>query len=626
MTPTRNLSVLGLGLGIVTVLAAAPAFAAGRAAILDVDARDVPKNLLHAHETLPAAPGPLVLSYAKWIPGEHGPTGPLENVAGLKISAGGKVLAWKRDAEDMYAVLVEVPKGADTVTVDLDFLEPAETKGFSSGASTTAELALVSWNHVLLYPKGTKSDDWNVTASIALPKGWKYGTALPVAKDGGDKIAFQMVSLTTLVDSPVLAGAHTRVLPLADKPPVRIFIAADSDDDLDAPPPTQVALAKLVAEARALFRAEHYRGYTFLLTLSDHVASFGLEHHESSDDRVAERSLVDDDHRRLFAGLLPHEYVHSWNGKHRRPAELGIGGYDTPMHGELLWVYEGLTEYLGNVLTARSGLRTAEEARDELALTAAEMETHRGRSWRPLADTAVAAQILYASPVEGSSFRRGVDFYAEGDLIWLEADAIIRQKTGGKASLDDFCRRFHGGQSGPPSVSPYSLEDVVAGLNAVAPNDWNAFFQSRVYATSDKAPLGGIEAAGWTLTYGDKPTKVIASYETAREHIDLRFSIGIAVDKDGVIRDVIPGSPAAVAGVTPGMKLVAVNRWHWNKDRLHDAVRDTKKQRPLELLLEGGEVMKSVTLKYDGGERYPRLERVASKPDLLTGILTGLSQ
>src|SRR5215470_4324385 len=376
-------------LALLLLVWAPSAFAAGRPVSLDVDARDAPRSLLHAHEVLPAAAGPLVLAYPKWIPGEHGPTGPIVNLTGLRISSGGKQLPWHRDAEDMYSVQVEVPAGADSVTVDLDFLEPGELGGFSSGASTTSQLALVSWNHVLVYPKGTRSDDVQVTASLTLPKGWKYGTALPVAKESAEKIAFQTVPLTTLVDSPVLAGAHTRVFQLADKPSVRIFAAADSDDALDAPPPLQAAFAKLAAEARALFRAEHYRSYTFLYTLSDHVASFGLEHHESSDDRVAERSMIDEDGRRLTAGLLSHEYAHSWNGKYRRPAELGIDSYDTPMHGELLWVYEGLTEYLGNILSARSGLRTPEEYRDVLALTAAEMESHKGRSWRPLADTAV---------------------------------------------------------------------------------------------------------------------------------------------------------------------------------------------------------------------------------------------
>ena len=609
------------------LLAAPAAFAAGRATTLDVDVRDAPRRILHAHMVIPVAAGPVVLAYPKWIPGEHGPTGPIVNVAGLKLAAAGKPLPWRRDAEDMYALHADVPAGADTITADLDFIEPLELSGFSAAASSTAELTMVSWNEVILYPKGQKSDDLAVTPSLRLPPGWKYGTSLVVAKEGGGQIAFQTVSLTTLVDSPVLAGAHTKVFPLADKPSVRLFVAADSDDALEAPPPLQAAVVKLAAEARALFRAEHYRDYTFLLTLSDHVASFGLEHHQSSDDRLPERSLIDENHRRVSAGLLSHEYTHSWNGKYRRPADLGIGSFDVPMHGELLWVYEGLTQYLGQILSARSGLRSPEEYRDSLALAAADMESHRGRTWRPLVDTAIAAQVLYGADTQGSAWRRGVDYYDEGDLIWLEADTIIRQKSGGKASLDDFCRKFHGGQSGPPAVSPYTLEDVIATLAQIAPYDWKEFFQTRIYAPTEKAPLGGLEASGWSLTYGDKMTKLLESMENVREEVDARFSIGIVVkEKEGEIRDVVPGSPAALAGVAPGMKLVAVNGWKWTKDRLHDAIRDTRKKRPLELLVDNGDAIRTLPITYTGGERYPRLERVASKPDLLTTIITPLSQ
>jgi len=629
------------GACLAVLLATPAAWAASKPATVDVDARDAARGVIHAHLTIPVAAGQVTLAYPKWIPGEHGPTGPIVNVAGLRFTtggAGGKPLAWRRDAEDMFAVHLDVPAGVDSVTADLDFLEPEVQAGFSAGASATAELAMVSWNTVVLYPKGTKSDDYAVTASLKLPAGWKYGTALPVAKEGGGQINFQTVSLTTLVDSPVLAGAHTRVFPLGDKPSVRLFVAADAEADLDAPPAYAAATAKLVAEARALWRTEHYRSYTFLLTLSDHVAHFGLEHHESSDDRVHERTLVDDDARRSHAGLLPHEYTHSWNGKFRRPADLGIGSFDTPMHGELLWVYEGLTTYLGEILSARSGMRSRDDYLASLALTAAEMEAHRGRSWRPLVDTAVAAQMLYGSPSEGRSWRRGVDFYPEGNLIWLEADAIIRQKTGGKASLDDFCRRFHGASGGPvrlggdggpqaPVVSPYTLDDVVATLNEVAPYDWKGFFASRVYATAEKAPLGGIEAAGWTLSYGETMPKLMESYEKVRDELDARFSIGVYLnEKNGVILDVVPGSPAAQAGVAPGMKLVAVNGWKWNKDRLRDSIRDTKRRKSIDLLVESGDEMKSFNLTYSGGLRYPRLERATGKPDLLSGIIAPLSQ
>src|SRR5262249_6283754 len=324
---------------------------------------------------------------------------------------------------------------------------------------------------------------------------------------------FAPVSLTILVDSPVLAGEHTRVFPLLDKPPVRLFVAADSEAALAAKPWLIQAIAKLPAEENALFGAHHYTSYTFLLTLSDHVAAFGLEHHESSDDRTSERFLIDDDHERSQAGLLPHEMAHSWNGKDRRPADLAPGSFEAPMKGELLWVYEGLTQYLGSILTARSGLLSPEDYRDELALVAAEMDAQKGREWRPLVDTAVAAQILYRASADGRSRRRGVDFYPESELIWLEVDALLRDKSGGRASLDDFCRRFHGGESGPPKVVAYARADVIAALNQVVPYDWDGFFDKRVYATAPRAPLGGIDASGWKLVFTDELPAMTASRE-----------------------------------------------------------------------------------------------------------------
>jgi predicted metalloprotease with PDZ domain len=609
------------------LLTFADARAAGRTATLDIDARDASRHMLHGHMSIPVVAGPIVLAYPKWIPGEHGPTGPIVNLAGLRFGAGGKTIPWQRDADDMYLFHLDVPAGADTLVVDFDFIASAETEGFTSGASTTGELAMISWNEVVLYPQSVKPDEWQVSPSVRLPAGWKVGTALAVAKDGGDKIAFQPVSLTTLVDSPVLAGAHTRVFPLADKPVVKLFVAADRDADLEAPPALVAAWIKLAAEARALFKVEHYRSYTFLLTLSDHVASFGLEHHESSDDRLPERSVTDDDFRRNGAGLLSHEYVHSWNGKYRRPIGLNPGSFEKPMRGELLWVYEGLTEYLGNLLAARSGLRPPDEYRDRLALTAAYLEQRKGRSWRPLADTGVAAQILYGSDREGSSWRRGVDFYDEGELIWLEADTIIRQKSGGKANLDDFCRKFHGGPGGQPAVAAYTLEDVIATLDGIAPYDWKGFFQTRVYSTAERAPLGGLEAAGWSLVWVEKPTKVIESIEEAKSQVDVSYSIGIYLDaKESLIRDVVPGSPAAVAGVAPGMKLVAVNGWKWSRSRLREAIRDTAKKKPIELMVDNGDQIRTVKLEYAGGDKYPRLERIQNKLDVLGAITAPLAQ
>ncbi len=580
-----------------------------RPVLLDVDAREAARKILHARLRLPAAPGPLTLVYPKWLPGEHGPTGPIADLAGLVFTAGGKTLPWRRDAVDMFAFHLDVPAGVDTVEVALDYISPIESDGFSSGASATLWLSMVSWNQVLLFPKGAKGDALTYTASLRLPGGWKYGTALPVASETGERVEFTPVSLTTLVDSPVLIGAHLRTFALGTDAPVhRVQAAADSEAALAAGPALVAGWKNLVAET-------DYRSYSFLLTLSDHTAHFGLEHHESSDDRVAERSLVDEDPRRTAAGLLPHEMTHSWNGKYRRPAGLAPGTFEVPMQGELLWVYEGLTEYLGQVLTARSGLLTPEEYRESLALTAAGMDYQRGRKWRPLLDTTIAAQVLYDSREDGGAWRRSVDFYDEGELLWLEADTIIRRETKGARSLDDFCRLFHGGTSGPPQVVPYAFDDVVSALQKTAPYDWRGFWRGRLESPTSGAPLGGVTGAGWSLVYSD-----------AVPQMHVRYSIGLVLDEAGRIAEVIPASPADRAGMSAGAKLVAVNGRRWSSQGLRQAIRETKTgPHPIEMLVENGEFFSTYRLEYDGGERYPRLEPVAGAPDVLSTIIKPLA-
>jgi predicted metalloprotease with PDZ domain len=601
-----------------------PAEAAGPIR-LEVDAREAPRKILHAKLVIPAPPGPLTLLYPKWIPGEHGPTGPIADLAGLKITAGGRAIAWTRDPVEMYAFHCEVPPGASSVEVSLDYLAPAASGGFSSAASATTQLAMISWNQVLLYPRGASSDAILFSPSLRLPAGWSHATALDPESGGagGELLKFATVSLTTLVDSPVLAGAHFRSIPLAADH--RIDIAADGEPALAMDDRTLAACKNLVAETGSLFGARHYRHYDFLLTLSDLVAHFGLEHHESSDDRVAERSLIDEAKRKAnLADLLAHEMVHSWNGKHRRPAGLMPGRFDEPMRGELLWVYEGLTQYLGNILAARAAFVTDEQYREMIAITAAEMEATRGRAWRPLADTAVAAQVLYEARPDWALYRRGTDFYPESNLLWLEADALIRRESGGRRSLDDFCRLFFGGRTGAPSVIPYTADDVFAALNQVQPHDWKRFWTERLQATDTSRPLAGLGTAGWKLSWSDTAGEMMRAREDAGKLTDARFSIGISVNDDGDIPDVVPESPAARAGIGPGMHLVAVNGRRWSHDVLREAIRASSKQ-PVELLLENGDYYRSYKLDYTGGERFPKLERDTARPDLLTRIITPLS-
>jgi predicted metalloprotease with PDZ domain len=601
---------------------------AGQAVKLSVDATDAPRKLFRATETIPARPGPLTLYYPAWLPGEHGPTGPVINLSGLRFTSVGKTLQWRRDPVDMYAFHIEVPQGASSVEVSMEFLAPTFAGGFSSGSSTTAHLALYSWNWLLLYPPVEHSDDLMVDASIRLPAGWKYGTGLDTEREARGVVDFKTASLTKMVDSPVLAGEYFRVVPLAtSQSPVVMDIAADSPAALEASPQFVNSMRKLVAEARALFGAEHYEHYNFLFTLSDRVAHFGLEHHQSNDSRVAERALIDEASGRLALGVLPHEYFHSWNGKYRRPAGLATSDYQKPMQGELLWVYEGLTEYYGNVLSARSGLWTPEQYREELAAVAANLGNRPGRTWRPLIDTTVAAQLLYNAPGEWEAERRSVDFYDEGWLIWLDADTLIRQQTNGQRSLDDFCKRFHGGQSSAPEVRPYTFDDVVTTLNEVAPYDWRAFFNERLWSLSPRAPLGGVERGGWRLTFDETRDQNTQDAEDVRERVEMAYSLGMRLNSAGMIGDVIEGLPAAAAGLSPGMTVVAVDGKAYTPSVLRDAVAAAKARKaPIQLLVNNEGALETFSLDYHGGQRYPHLTRDASKPDLLTQIITPLTK
>ncbi|HEY3974495.1 MAG TPA: M61 family peptidase [Candidatus Sulfotelmatobacter sp.] len=590
---------------------------------ISVDATTAPRKIFHASLKIPASPGDLTLYYPKWIPGEHAPDGPVVDLAGLKFSASGKILKWRRALDDGFTLHVEVPAGTTEISAELDFLSPATFEsGFSAGSSATDKLAIISWNQVLLYPKGWKSDDINYSASLKLPDGWKFGTALPVTGHSGNEIKFATVSLTTLVDSPVITGEFLKVVPLAQDPVTEMDIAADSAAALDAPPEVWDHYRNLVDQAGKLFGAHHYRDYHFLYTLSDHVAHFGLEHHESDDSRVSERSLVDDTARRMSATLLPHEYVHSWNGKFRRPADLATPDYQQAMQDDLLWVYEGLTNYLGEVLTARSGLLTHDQERQDLARTSAALDHLPGREWRNLQDTADAAPQLYFSSNSWYSWRRSTDFYAEGTLDWLWVDVIIRQQTKGAKSIDDFCHLFHGAPSTAPMVKTYTFDDVVKTLNQVVAYDWRGFWTERLTNHGPGAPLGGIEGGGWKVVYDETPSEMSSSAQGMFHFVDAAYSLGLQLNDDGGVADTIEGMPAAKAGIGPGMRLVAVNGRRFSGEVLRDALKAAKNNTaPIELLVENAEYYKTYNIDYHGGEKYPHLVRDESKPDLLSEIL-----
>jgi predicted metalloprotease with PDZ domain len=629
------LAARALGVAAVALLCLAPMRSQNASAPvrISVDLQEAARRIFHVRLVLPAKPGPLTLLYPKWIPGEHAPDGPIEQLVGLKFTAEGKTLPWRRDDLDLYAFHLDVPAGADSIEADYDYLSPIEGDGYSAGPTADPVLAVLEWNIVVLYPAGTSGDALSYEATLRLPRGWKFASALPVARRRGEEIDFSPVSLTTLVDSPVLAGEHFRSVALATdvQPPHHLDIAADNEADLDIGADQVAAYSNLVREAGALFGARHYSHYDFLLSLTNNFSPNGLEHHESSDERAPETTLIDADKRQSYNSLLSHEFTHSWNGKYRRPSGLATTDYEQPMKDDLLWVYEGLTQYIGEMIATRSGLRTPEDYREALAWTAASLDQRPGRNWRPLADTAVAAPFLYnVSSRNWEAWRRGVDFYDEGWLIWLDADILIRRETHGQKSLDDFCLRFYGAPSTPPKVVPYTLDDVVAALNQVLPYDWRGFFHTRVDEIQEHAPTGGITRGGWRLVYNATPNQRVHISENVTRTIEASFSLGLRVSMEGAesgnLADVIPGTPAAEAGLAPGMKLVSVNGTPFSQQALTDAVHGAQgNKKAITVVAQNSGFTRTYEIQYHGGDRYPHLERDPAQADLLGDTLRPLT-
>jgi predicted metalloprotease with PDZ domain len=597
------------------------------AADVQVDAREAPRGIMSAHLTLPVAAGPLTLVYPKWLPGRHSPAGPLTSLGGPIFKANGQTLPWRRDSVDLNAFHLEIPAGVTQLGVDLEIDTAIAPDGVVQGLETprtaTESLLILEWNQLVLYPAATRSDDLSYQASVRLPAGWRYASALDTTAAGADGVRFAPVSLTTLVDSTLIAGRYLRDIPLGGTPAVTLHIAADTKVALNMSADTEAHYRRLVREAAALFGATHYDHYEFLWSLTDQIMPDGLEHHQSSDDRSPLRALLDDPIRRAEANLLPHEYVHSWNGKYRRPAGLATANYQDPMLGDMLWVYEGLTEYLGDVLAARSGLLTDEEFRGELAHDAAAMQSHSAREWRSLQETTVAASLLYyQSRNWAARLRRQEDFYQESALVWLEADALIRRLSKGRKSLDDFCKLFYGAPSTGPQMVAYEFDDVVKALAAVQPYDWAGFWKERLNRLRPEPPFEGLQASGWRLAFTANPTVMHLAHEADDKDLDLRYSLGFYVDDDqATIGDVIPRSAADAAGASPGSHIVALNGYKWSKELLQDTLSaPPDPQGKLTLLVQKDDTFKTLELLYPGGARYPDLARVPGTPDVLSQI------
>ncbi len=582
---------------------------------LTVDATKTQNKILHAHLVMPVKSGPLTIYYPKWIPGEHGPDGPIASLSGLKFSAEGKVIPWQRDLLDVFTFHLDVPEGVTRLEANYDYIEP-------DGGSATDKLLILEWNEVALYPEGTPADKLMYDAKLIMPEGWKFGSSLPVARESGNEVSFKPIAFDLLVDSPVATGRYYRsidITPPGEAIHHQIDLVADSEDALAMSEKDQKAMTNLVAESGKLFGARHYRDYHFLLGLSDHVAHFGLEHHESNDSRLPEDTLLGPGSGMALGGLLSHEFVHSWNGKYRRPEDLTTPDFEKPMKTDLLWGYEGLTDYLGPMLAARSGLWTPDQYHEYLASITASLGPGRpGRTWRPLRDTADAEFGMGFGARGWLNWRRSSDYYDEGDLLWLEVATILHRESHGAKSIDDFCLAFHGGANNGPEVKTYTFDQLVSDLNAIAPYDWATFFHTRLGSTSPEAPVGGIENGGWKVTYSDKP----AHLEGRRGNFGYVYSIGLQVGADGTVSDSMVGSPAFDAGVSSGMKIVGVNGRVYTSDLLGAAIKDAKDaSKPITLLVVVDDYYRTCTINYHDGPRYPHLVREDGKPDYLDELI-----
>jgi predicted metalloprotease with PDZ domain len=583
---------------------------------LSVDASDVTRGIFPINETIPVvAAGSLTLLYPKWLPGHHSDSGQISQLAGLKFNAGGHSLAWRRDPVDVFAFHIEIPEGTSNLEAQFQFLSPTDAN--QGRIVTTPEMLNLQWNAVALYPAGYYARRIGVEASVKLPVGWKAVSALEVAAQEGATIHFKQVSFDTLVDSPLFAGANVRTETLA--PGVRLNIVADQPEQLAASEAQIQTHRNLVTQAVKLFGAQHYDHYDFLLALSDRQGGIGLEHHRSSENGVPGDYFTEWTNNPTRRQLLPHEYTHSWNGKYRRPADLWTPDYRTPMQDSLLWVYEGQTQFWGVMLAARSGLLSKKETLDSLASIAARLDTDAGRQWRPLTDTTDDPIISQRRPKGWRSWQRSEDYYNEGLLIWLDADSLVRELSGGKRSLDDFARAFFGMKDRDWGELTYKFEDVVQTLNEVQTYDWTSFLRARMEHTGDRAPLDGFARGGYRLGYTNTPSDWFKANEKARKITDLTYSGGLVLGKDGEITEIAWDSAAFNAGLTVGTKLVAVNGRTLEIDQLKAAIKARKS--PLSLLVKTGDIYRTLDLNYDGGLRYPQLEKIGSGQGSLDALL-----
>ncbi|MGH8158917.1 MAG: M61 family metallopeptidase [Rhodanobacter sp.] len=590
---------------------------------IKVDATDVAHRIFRVHETVPATAGSLTLLYPQWLPGNHSPTGPIDKMAGLVVKANGQVLPWTRDPLNVYAFHVDVPQGASSMEVSFQFLSPQDTR--QGRVVMTPEMLNLQWNAVTVYPAGYYARQINTEASVTLPAGWQAGTALEVASKDGDTLHFKPINYDDLVDSPIYAGKYFKRIDLdpGAKAPVHMDIVADDAKYLEIKPEQVKLFQNLVQQMYKMYGAHHYDHYDFLVSLSDKMSGNGLEHHRSSEDGTGADFFTEWKKNAMSRDLFSHEFNHSWDGKYRRGADLATPNYNVPMSDTLLWVYEGQTQFWGQVMAARSGLWDADQTRDMLALVAATYDKGRPglASWRNVQDTTNDPIIAERSPLPYRNYQGSEDYYSAGQMIWLDVDGKLRELSGGKKSIDNFGKAFFGVNPGKWDVDTYTFEDVVKTLNDIAPYDWAKYLRTRL---DGHGPLtGGLASHGWTLVYNDKPSDAVKAFEARRHFADLVYSIGLSIGKGGSISDVLWDGPAFKAGISPGMTVIAVNGHDYDADSLKDAVTAAAKDKsqPIELLVKNFDEYKTVRIDYHDGLKYPHLVRDTGKPDTLADLL-----
>ncbi|WP_425502823.1 M61 family metallopeptidase [Pinirhizobacter soli] len=582
-----------------------------------VDATDLDRRIFRVKETIPAQPGPMTVLFPEWLPGHHSPSGPIDQFAGLVVKANGQKVEWTRDVYNVYAFHFDVPAGASSVELEFQQLTPQSTR--QGRVQMTPEIVNVQWNGVTLYPAGYYANRINVDASVKLPTGWQFGSALEVASKDGDTVNFKTINYDDLVDSPIFAGKYFKRVDLDPngRSPVHLNIVADDPASLEIKPEQLEIHRNIVKQMDRLYGARHFDHYDYLLALTEKLGGIGLEHHRSSENSGSPGYFTEWEKNWLGRDLLSHEFNHSWDGKFRRGADLATPNFNVPMGDTLLWVYEGQTQFYGQVIAARSGLMTQDQSKDVWAMVAASYDRGRpGLAWRNVQDTTNDPTIAQRRPLSYRNYQMSEDYYSAGQMIWLDVDTRIRELTKNHKSLDDFAKAFYGIDDGSYKVAPYTFDDVVKTLNGVVAYDWAPYLRERL--DGHKGPIDGIARSGWKLVYNDKPSEAVKAAEMRRKSVDLTYSVGLSLSAKGEIGDVLWDSPAFNAGISPGMTITAVNGKEFSGEAIKDAV---KAKQPFDLLVKNFDSYKTIRINYTGGLVYPHLERDTSRADWLSELL-----